>query len=171
MLAFRCASLGAAIGLAVCCSASHAAEPLKNHYNDPFVQVTNARKSCPTPRGPLMTEREAKADAHQRIERGTTCFNAGKCTQANAYFYDAEIAKRLDAAARAAIARDITLARSSVWFTVQRRFVFVQGCVSQRGHIARWEAIAKQAPDVDYVSVDLLVGTRPANGRMPYPVQ
>jgi hypothetical protein len=146
-----------------------ASEPLKNHYNDPFVQITNALKDCPEPRGPFMTEREAKADAHQRIERGTTCFNAGKCKESNAYFYDLRIAKNAEAAARAAIARDKTLANSSVWFTVQRRFAFVHGCVANEKQIAKWTALLKAVPEVDYVSVDLALGTKPKNGRMPYP--
>ena len=60
------------------------AETLKNHYNDPFVQVTNAIAACPQPRGPFMTEREAQMEAHPRIERGTSCFMAGTCTEPNA---------------------------------------------------------------------------------------
>ncbi len=116
-----------------------------------------------------MSERDAKAEAHQRIERGTTCFNEGKCRQANAYFYDADIARRAAQAARDAIIRDRSLATSSVWITVQRRFVFIQGCVKRPEQIAQWEAIMKSVADVDYVSADLAVGTRLRSKRMPYP--
>jgi hypothetical protein len=155
--------------LSAVCANTATAEPLKNHYNDPFIRITNALRDCPEPRGPFMTEREAKADAHQRIERGTSCFNEGKCKEANAYFYDPRIAKNAEAAARAAIAKDKSLANSSVWFTVQRRFVFVQGCVANKAQIAKWDALVKALPEVDYVSTDLAVGTTPKNGRMPYP--
>ncbi|WP_395706151.1 hypothetical protein [Casimicrobium huifangae] len=111
-------------------NAAAAAEPtetLRNHYNDPFVRVTNAIAACPLPRGPFMTEREAwQAEAHPRIERGTTCFMAGKCKEPNAYRYDARIAERAQAAVVDAVRETPALAKSSVWLTVQRRFVFAQ---------------------------------------------
>ncbi|MGL5002010.1 MAG: BON domain-containing protein [Casimicrobium sp.] len=147
-----------------------ATEPLKNHYNDPFIQVTNALKQCPQPRGPFMTIAEANAEAHPRIERGTTCFQSGKCKQANAYFYDPQIARTAQAMVEKELASSAALRRSSVWLTVQRRFVFVQGCVASASQIARWEALIKRVPDVEYVGVDLAVGTAPKNGRMPYPL-
>ena len=133
------------------------AEPLKNHYNDPFVQVTHALPACPQPRGPFMTEREAQMEAHPRIERGTSCFMAGKCSEPNAYRYDARIAKTAQVAVVKALRSDPRLARSSVWLTVQRRFVFVQGCVAGRVQIARWQALIKTVPEVEYVSVDLMM--------------
>lgn len=152
---------------------SHA-ETLKNHYNDPFVQVTAAIAACPRPRGPFMTVREAQMEAHPRIERGTSCFMAGTCTEPNAYRYDQRIAKAAEVAVTKAVRREQKLARSSVWLTVQRRFVFVHGCVAARSHIARWEALIKAVPEVQYVSVDLAVLQRASNGeklsRIPYPI-
>jgi hypothetical protein len=146
-------------------------EPLKNHYNDPFVQVTNAIKACPQPRGPFMTVKEAQAEAHPRIERGTTCFMSDKCTEPNAYRYDARIATAAQAATTLALKQMPALAQSSVWFTVQRRFVFVHGCVARRGDVAKWERILKAVPDVEYVGVDLAVGKSSADfARVPYPV-
>lgn len=149
-------------------------ETLKNHYNDPFIQVTTGIAACPQPRGPFMTEREAQMEAHPRIERGTSCFMAGTCTEPNAYRYDQRIAKAAEDAVAKAVRREPRLARSSVWLTVQRRFVFVHGCVAERSQIARWEALIKAVPEVQYVGVDLAMLRRTAKGekldRIPYPV-
>jgi hypothetical protein len=146
-------------------------ETLKNHYNDPFVQVTSGVAACPQPRGPFMTAKEAQAEAHPRIERGTTCFRAGKCIEPNSYRYDARIAQAAQAAARGAVRKTPSLAGSSVWITVQRRFIFVHGCVTDAAQISRWERVFRQVPEVEYVAVDLAVtkvGRLPS--RVPYPV-
>jgi hypothetical protein len=146
-------------------------ELLKNHYNDPFLQVTNAIKNCPQPRGPFMTVKEAQMEAHPRIERGTTCFMTGKCIEPNAYRYDVRIAATAQEAVQRALTKTSSLSQSSVWLTVQRRFVFVHGCVARRNDAARWEAILRAVPDVEYVGVDLAVvsaGRLPQ--RIPYPV-
>ena len=150
---------------------SLAQEALKNHYNDPFVQITAGIDACPQPRGPFMTVKEAQIEAHPRIERGTTCFQAGKCTEPNSYRYDARIARAAQLAAAAAVKKSASLAKSSVWITVQRRFVFVQGCVADRAQISRWEKVFRQVPEVEYVGADLAVvagGKLPP--RWPYPV-
>ena len=161
-------------GMTFLCYTNASAETLKNHYNDPFVQVTQAIAACPQPRGPFMTAREAQMEAHPRIERGTSCFMAGKCTEPNAYRYDQRIANAAQGAVTKALRRDPKLARSSVWLTVQRRFVFVHGCVAGRWQIARWEALIKAVPEVQYVGVDLAVLQRSSNGeklgRIPYPM-
>ena len=147
------------------------AEPFKNHYNDPFVQVTKAIAACPQPRGPFMTAREAQAEEHPRIERGTTCFMAGKCKEPNAYRYDAGIAALAQTAVTDAVRKTPALAQSSVWLTVQRRFIFAQGCVGDRRQIAQWEALLRAVPDVEYVSADFAVGsTAKQFQRVPYPV-
>jgi hypothetical protein len=145
------------------------AETLKNHYNDPFFQVTNGIAHCPQPKGPFMTLKEANAEAHPRIERGTTCFMSGKCKEPNAYRYDARIGGASKLAVENAVKKTPSLARTSVWLTVQRRFIFAQGCVANAKDIARWEALLKRVPEVDYVSVELAVGTTAKHGRMPYP--
>ena len=120
-----------------------------------------------------MTEREAQMEAHPRIERGTSCFMAGKCSEPNAYRYDARIAKAAQDVVARAVRRDAGLAQSSVWLTVQRRFVFVQGCVADRAQVARRRALIKAVPDVEYVGVDLAVVKRASGGlsvgRVPYP--
>ena len=146
-------------------------EPLKNHYNDPFVRLTNGIKTCPQPRGPFVTLQEARAEAHPRIERGTTCFRAGKCSEPNSYRYDARIAQAAQQAVAAAVLKSPRFSDSSVWITVQRRFIFVHGCVARRDQISRWETLFRQVPEVEYVGADLAVmaaGKLPK--RMPYPV-
>jgi hypothetical protein len=145
------------------------AETLKNHYNDPFVQVTNAIPNCPQPRGPFMTLQEANAEAHPRAERGTTCFMSGQCKEPNAYRYDATIADAAKKTVNAALKTRPTLARSSVWLTVQRRFVFVHGCVNDAKQVAQWEALIKSVPDVQYVGADFVVGRITPGVRAPYP--
>lgn len=146
-------------------------EALGNHYNDPFVQVTGAIKACPRPRGPFMTVKEAQAEAHPRIERGTTCFMSGKCTEPNAYRYDARIAAAAQEVVTTELRKFPSLARSSVWLTVQRRFVFVHGCVARRGDVVKWKRMLKTVPEVEYVGIDLAVGIRPADfARVPYPL-
>jgi hypothetical protein len=154
-------------------STIHAApsESPRNHYNDPFVQVTGAIAACPQPRGPFMTVREAQAEAHPRIERGTTCFMSGKCTEPNAYRYDGRIATAAQQAVADALQKTPSLARSSVWLTVQRRFIFVHGCIARRADAATWERILKAVPEVEYVGVDLAVGRSAADfARVPYAV-
>jgi hypothetical protein len=145
------------------------AETLKNHYNDPFIQVTNGVKNCPQPRGPFMTIAEANAEAHPRIERGTTCFMSGKCTEPNAYRYDAQIGAAAKLTFKVAVGKEPSVARSSVWLTVQRRFVFAHGCVSSKAQVTYIEALLKSVPDVEYVGADFIVGDPKKAKRMPYP--
>ncbi len=51
------------------------------------------------------------------------------------------------------------LAGSSRWVTVQRRMVFIEGCVPDRRRLAALEVWAKEVPDVEQVLVN--VSTRP----------
>jgi hypothetical protein len=147
-----------------------ASEPLKNHYNDPFIQVTNGIANCPQPKGPFMTLAEANAEAHPRIERGTTCFMSGKCKEPNAYRYDAQICAAAKLTIEVAVGKVPSYARSSVWLTVQRRFVFAHGCVSSKAQATHIEALLKSVPDVEYVGADFIVGNPLTVKRVPYPV-
>jgi hypothetical protein len=146
------------------------AETLKNHYNDPFIQVTNGVAKCPQPRGPLMTLAEANAEAHPRIERGTTCFMSGKCKEPNAYRYDARIGEASKLAVENTVKKTPSLAKTSVWITVQRRFVFAHGCVSAKAQVRQFETLLKSVPDVEYVSADFVVDDAAKLPRVPYPV-
>jgi len=110
--------------------ASAADEERMNHGHDPFFQVSHAIASCPPPRGPLQTQAEWRAEAHGRIERGTSCWMEGRCRMHNAYRYDAEIAESVQRRLASLALRLPWEQQTSLWFTLQRRIIYVQGCVA-----------------------------------------
>jgi hypothetical protein len=144
-----------------------AEEARRNVFDDPFVQLTSAIPvaECPTPPGPSMTDAEAKAQAHGRIERGTSCFQSGRCRLPNAYLYDKEIMPRVQKAVAADGRFDAT---TSAWALGQRRWIWLQGCVRSADQAAALEALVKQIDDVEAVvnELKLLPGApaRPASG-------
>jgi hypothetical protein len=122
-------------------------EPLLiNPFHDPFVQAT-AGRPCPAPLGPAYTDSARRAESHSRVERGTSCWLAGKCAEPNAYRYDAANAK----AAVAALQAETSLAASAIWVTAQRRLIYLEGCVADAAQAAKAEALMKALPDVDQV--------------------
>jgi hypothetical protein len=133
----------------------------KNWYNDPFFALSSAIRACPQPLGPLMTKAEADDDAHYRVERGTTCWLAHKCSKPNSYLYDADIA----AAIRQQLQGDALFAGTSIWITVQRRFVYAEGCVGPGFDSAALERRLSAIPDVEQVFVR--VSSHP-QGPLPY---
>jgi hypothetical protein len=136
-------------------------EPLLiNPFNDPFVRATSGRP-CPAPLGPAYTEATRRGESHSRIERGTSCWLAGKCAKPNAYLYDAANAK----AAVAALQAEPALAGSSIWVTAQRRFIYLEGCVADAAQARKAEALAKASPDIDQVIPALALPGEPS----PYP--
>lgn len=124
---------------------------VRNWYNDPFFALSTAPGACPQPLGPRMTKAEADDDAHYRVERGTTCWLAHKCTKPNSYLYDADIAKAI----REKFKGDASLAGTSLWITVQRRFVYAEGCAPAAFDRAALERRLAAIPDVDKVFVRL----------------
>lgn len=127
----------------------------RNWFDDPFAQATRGLAACPVPEGPLTTEAEMRREAHQRIERGTTCWLAGRCDEANAYARDAQI----NHAVVQALAADRRFRSSSLWVITQRRFVFLQGCVRDAAQKRALLDVARRVPEVDYVGDELMVGT------------
>lgn len=126
------------------CAVPAPAEPVRmNPFHDPFVAVTQG-VPCPPPLGPAYTEGEFRQQEHVRVERGTSCWLAGKCSEPNAYRYDARIAPRVVAALRA----EPALAGTSIWVTVQGRYVYLEGCVANREQAARAEALAAGTDEV-----------------------
>lgn len=119
----------------------------RNWFDDPFFQLSSGLPNCPVPLGPLLTREEQRREAHGRIERGTSCWLAGKCRDSNAYRYDKALASPVEAALKAVPG----IARSSVWVTIQRRWVFLEGCVADKEQIARLEQAARRVPDVESV--------------------
>ena len=128
----------------------------RNWFNDPFFQIAAQAPRCPVPLGPYLTAAEQRAEAHYRAERGTSCWLAGRCARSNAYAYDQEIARAL----QARVGELKPASGSSLWVTVQRRIVFIEGCVPSRRRVAALEAWAKGVPDVDQVLVHVSTGPK-----------
>lgn len=127
----------------------------KNWFDDPFFQVSAGLAACPVPEGPLMTRQEAQAQEHYRVERGTSCWLHGECKYPNSYLYD----KHLAAPVKTALAAVPGVRTGSVWVTIQRRWVFLQGCVTAPAQITALQQAAQAVPDVEIVVPQLMVGT------------
>ena len=140
----------AAHWLLVCVAPLAAAdEPQRmNPFNDPFESATQALSACPIPLGPAYTETQMRAEAHSRIERGTTCWLSGRCSEPNAYRYDARIAQGVVAALRG---DPQLMAGSSIWVIAQRRIAYLQGCVADAALAERAQRLAAEVPDVEIV--------------------
>ena len=142
-----------ACALTLAFSVGHA-EPRRNYYDDPFVQATSALPGCPVPEGPLITHAEMQAQAHGRVDRGTTCFRSGRCRLPNSYLYDKEIVPRV----RQFIAQDERFADTSIWIVGQRRWVYLQGCVASEPQREALERAVRGIDDVEAVIDELMVG-------------
>ena len=137
-----------------------------NRGNDPFFQISKAIPQCPAPLGPMETEQEWQSEAHYRIERGNSCWVEGRCRLSNSYRYDAEIAeavqRRLSTINMATHWRE----QSSLWLMLQRRFIYVQGCVSPSFDKDKFLSELAKTADVDKV-IDNTT-TRPEATPLPY---
>jgi hypothetical protein len=152
-------TLAALLGLHAGCAG--AGEVRVNPFDDPFLRVTDGLGACPVPQAPAFTEEEFRAEAHDRSQRGVSCWMAGRCRLPNAYLYDKEIVPRV----QKAIVADGRFAGTSVWALGQRRFVWLQGCVETPVQAAELERIVRNIDDVDGVQNQLMVGTQ---GTPPY---
>ncbi|CAN7165000.1 BON domain-containing protein [Variovorax sp. LjRoot84] len=141
--------------LAMACAAAIASPEKKNWFDDPFFQVSSGARGCPVPEGPLYTAEERRSQMHARLERGTSCWLEGKCSDSNAYRYDKVLAPKVQAALGAVPG----VKRASVWAVVQRRWVYLQGCVPSRALAQRLTQAARAVPDVELVVDDLMIGT------------
>ena len=115
----------------------------------------------PLPLGPWMTRAEMTDDAHYRAERGTTCWLAHRCTKPNSYMYDAPIAD----AVKAHFAGSDRLHGTSLWITVQRRFIYVEGCADTAFDQPALQRELEALPDVEQVFVRI---TDDPRKRLPY---
>ena len=145
---------GAVAGVLTLAFSVAQAEPRRNYYDDPFVQVTSALPGCPVPEGPLITHAEMQAQAHGRVDRGTTCFRSGRCRLPNSYLYDKEIVPRV----RQFIAQDDRFADTSIWIVGQRRWIYLQGCVASEPQREALERAVRGIDDVEAVIDELMVG-------------
>jgi osmotically-inducible protein OsmY len=133
-----------------------AAEERANYFDDPFLQVTSAIADCPPQQEPLITQAEMRAQAHTRAERGTSCYQSGRCRLPNAYLYDKEIIPRV----KKAILADGRFAQSSIWVEGRRRWVWLKGCVRTRSEAAALERLVRNIDDVESVINELVVRKR-----------
>lgn len=135
----------------------------KNWYGDPFFALSAAAgAACPTPLGPRMTRAQANDDAHYRAERGTSCWLAHRCSKPNSYSYDADIATAI----RKQLQHAPLLASTSLWITVQRRFVYADGCVPADFDRLALQRRLAEIQDVDRVFVRV---TTDPHAMLPYP--
>lgn len=132
------------------------AEERANYFHDPFLQVTSAISDCPPQQGPMITQAEMRAEAHARVERGTRCFQSGRCRLPNAYLYDQEIIPRV----KQAILADGRFSETSIWVEGQRRWVWLKGCVRTRAEVGALERLVRNVDDVEAVINELVVKRR-----------
>jgi hypothetical protein len=159
-------SMGKAVPRVACATASLmllatlvvAQEPRRNAFDDPFAVVMQGFAGCPIAEGPLLTEEQVRAEAHDRAQRGTSCWLAGRCRLHNAYLYDKEIIPRVVKAVKA----DGRYGDTSVWALGQRRWVWLKGCVARPEQRAALEGLVRNIDDVEGVVNELMVGATAA---------
>lgn len=144
-----------AFALLLACTGATADEPRHNPFDDPFIAVTRGLSACPRAAPPLFTEEQVRNEAHDRSQRGTSCWLAGRCRLHNAYLYDKEIVPRVVKA----VAADGRYRDTSVWALGQRRWVWLKGCVSRPEQREALERLVRLIDDVEGVVNELMVGT------------
>jgi hypothetical protein len=146
------ANLFASVALVLACGTTTARERA-NFFNDPFIQATDGIASCPVPEGPVITEAQMRSQSHSRAERGTSCYQSGRCRLPNSYLYDKEIIPRV----KKAIDADGGFVDTSVWAEGQRRWVWLKGCVRTQAQADALERLIRSIDDVEGVINQLTV--------------
>ena len=151
-----------ALGLACFCVtfavptfAAAAVEPQVD-FDDPLLQVTRAIADCPPHDRRKVTQEQMRTEAHSRVERGTRCYQSGRCRLPNAYMYDQEIIPRVNKA----ILADGRFSETSLWIEGQRRWVWLSGCVRTRAQAVALERLVRSIDDVESVINELTVKPR-----------
>ncbi|MDE1180333.1 BON domain-containing protein [Paraburkholderia sp.] len=156
---------GAGTGAAPASASASTAVERKNWFNDPFFAVSRDIAGCPVPLGPLMTKAQMDDDAHYRVERGTTCWLAHECSKPNSYLYDAPIADAI----RAHFDAQHAFAGTSLWITIQRRFVYVEGCAPKAFDQAELHRQLEAIPDVEQIFIRITDDPHGGAGKpLPY---
>ena len=143
--------------LALLAAAAALSSPLvaaDSYQLDPFEQATAGFAACPTVQPPTLTPEQMRAQAHSRVERGTSCCLAGTCECGGSYKHDPEINARVAAAIR----NDPRFRDSSIWVTTTRKFVTLQGCVRTPAQKRALERLARRQTDVALVWNETAVG-------------
>jgi hypothetical protein len=128
-----------------------------NFYDDPPpLQATHGVADCPPPKVRKLSPEDARREAHQRVERGTSCWLAGTCPPGGDYKGDGDVNARV----AAAIADDPRFADSAVWVETLRKFVTLKGCVASAEQGRALEAFVRAMDGVKLVWLETTV-TRP----------
>ena len=134
------------------------AADLDNYYQDPPPRrATGGIADCAAPVVRALTPDEARREAHQRVERGTSCFLAGTCPAGGDYKDDAAVNERV----AAAIGADPRFTGASIWVTTLRKFVTVQGCLVDEAQGRQLEQFVRAIPGVRLVWQEARVAGRP----------
>ena len=152
----RARTLRSLLLAAVCAGGVHADELKRNPFDDPFVEVTAGLAGCPVPEVPMFTDEQYRAEAHDRAQRGVSCWMAGRCRLHSAYLYDKEIIPRV----KTAILVDGRFADTSVSVLGQRRWVILKGCVRTDAQKKALAALVRGIDDVEAVVDELSVRKR-----------
>lgn len=138
-----------------------AQQELLNPFGDPFIQLTSGLPGCPVPSEPVYSQAEFRSLAHERSQRGVSCWLAGRCRLPNAYLYDHEIMPRVNQA----VTVSGRFGDTSVWALGERRFIWLKGCVRSDEQARQMEQLVRGLDDVEGVNLELMVGTA---GAAPY---
>lgn len=166
---------GLASAAAASAASTDGAKALLNRGQDPFFRISSGMAGCPEPLGPRIDEAAWQRETHHRLERGYRCHAEGRCRLSNAYHYDREIAetvqRRLQWLSRQgrgnAQSWQQTLPQTSLWLTVSRRWVTIQGCVPPGFDL---KPLADALREVEGVERVVIETTDRPRQRVPYPV-
>ncbi len=119
-----------------------------NPYDDPPpLRATDGIAGCPPPPVRVLTPDAARREAHQRVERGTSCWLAGTCPPGGDYAGDRDLNTRV---ARA-VADDPRFATASIWVETLRKFVTLKGCLATARQGVALEALVRSIDGVRVV--------------------
>lgn len=148
-------AIGLCVAIALHVAIAQSAEP-DNPYNDPPpLQATHGIARCAPPKSRTLTPEQARHEAHQRIERGTSCWLAGQCEAGGDYKHDAETNARV----AATIGRDARFANTSIWVETLRKFVTIKGCLADARQGRELEAMVKAIDGVKLVWQEAVVAS------------
>ena len=134
-------------------SSAVGSEERQNYFKDPFVQATHGIRQCPIPEGPSYSVDEMRSQSHYRVERGTSCFQSGRCRLPNSYLYDNELIERVQKFIRS----DERYVDTSIWLIGQRRWVTLKGCTKSAKLVESLVSAIRTIDDVEEVINELVV--------------
>lgn len=142
-----CKSIPLLMFLCTAALATAHAEERRNWYDDPFAYAMQQHPHCEPSRGPFMTQEEARADAHHRIERGNSCILEGRCEPTGPYAND----KKINAAVIATLEHATQFQKATLSAFTQHHWVTLEGCVTSAAQRQAAEDIVHAVPGVEIV--------------------